>query len=251
LKEFSKITGGACAGHLSFWLAASILVIQVLAFVPWKGQERTPKPQEKRRRRKKKNKRRKKGKKGGLRNTFEHALMWQTESWSLCSRLCGGGEQRRRVSCAMRLTERNITQKVPTSFCRTAGLRRPARVQECGMEGCPAWRKSPWSPCSRAECLSRDTGLRTRTIRCIKGHALVADDLCDSTVRPSSSQPCHNLECSVLLNLWRGHPAPLRVLRVAPGRPGPLRRMRRRVAACRIHNLLWAALQRALARGAQ
>ena len=132
----------------------------------------------------------------GLRNTFEHALMWQTESWSLCSRLCGGGEQRRRVSCAMRLTERNITQKVPTSFCRTAGLRRPARVQECGMEGCPAWRKSPWSPCSRAECLSRDTGLRTRTIRCIKGHALVADDLCDSTVRPSSSQPCHNPECS-------------------------------------------------------
>lgn len=122
--------------------------------------------------------------------------MWQTESWSLCSRLCGGGEQRRRVSCAMRLTERNITQKVPTSFCRSAGLRRPARVQECGMEGCPAWRKSPWSPCPRAECLSRDTGLQKRTIRCIKGHALVADDLCDSTVKPGSSQPCHNPECS-------------------------------------------------------
>ena len=103
----------------------------------------------------------------------EHALSWSPGSWSLCSRSCGRGEKKRRVTCSMQLTERNASQEVtcrlpphpdlsseqvPGSFCKKAGLRKPARVEECGLEQCPSWRRSPWAPCGQAECLSQDTG---------------------------------------------------------------------------------------------
>ena len=102
--------------------------------------------------------------------------------------------------------------QVPSSFCKKAGLRRPARKQECALVECPTWRwlgaisqfqnwklenrwcsllfcidwscswflvflscgweffffrRSPWSPCSRADCMSRDTGKDTRKLNTI------------------------------------------------------------------------------------
>lgn len=187
----------------------------VLTFVPWGEEGGGPRSATKKKtrggsknealgqrkrigeeRRRKRRRQRKRGKKGGAVLTSEHALMWAPGSWSLCSRSCGGGEQRRRLACTIKLTERNITQEVPSSFCKKAGLRRPARKQECALVECPTWRRSPWSPCSRADCMSRDTGLRTRTVHCIQNHTVVDEKLCDNAVRPADSQPCHNTECS-------------------------------------------------------
>ena len=58
----------------------------------------------------------------------------------------------------MRLKERNVSQNVPTNFCKEAKLRKPKRVRSCGSKNCPTWTKSPWTPCPTAECLSRKTG---------------------------------------------------------------------------------------------
>ena len=58
----------------------------------------------------------------------------------------------------MRLTERNVSQNVPTNFFKEAKLRKPKRVRSCGSKNCPTWTKSPWTPCPTAECLSRKTG---------------------------------------------------------------------------------------------
>ena len=87
--------------------------------------------------------------------------MWQSGPWSPCSRTCGGGLQFRTVQCVMRFSERNMTQDVPASFCESAKVRKPSSRRTCGEESCYSWIKSPWSPCSSGDCLSRNKGTLT------------------------------------------------------------------------------------------
>jgi len=126
----------------------------------------------------------------------DYPLTWSPGDWSLCSKSCGGGEQFRQLRCTMRLSERNISQNVPSNFCKEAKLRKPKRVRSCGPKNCPTWTKSPWAPCPTAECMSRKTGLRTRAVHCILDkRSIVNDTFCDASERPGDSQPCHNEEC--------------------------------------------------------
>lgn len=136
------------------------------------------------------------GKTAAIKAQPDYPLSWKADEWSSCSKSCGEGQQKRRLKCTMRLSERNISQEVPNSFCKSAKLKKPQRLQICEIEGCPTWHKSPWVPCQSAECLASKTALRTRTIHCIRDKRnIVNDSQCEANSKPGDSQPCHNEEC--------------------------------------------------------
>ena len=146
--------------------------------------------------------------------------MWQSGPWSPCSKTCGGGLQFRTVQCVMRFSERNMTQDVPASFCESAKVRKPASRRSCGEESCYSWIKSPWSPCSSGDCVSRNKGILFRTllrnpttraevycndflgiqersVHCILDkRTIVGDQNCPQDTKPSSRQACTNTECT-------------------------------------------------------
>ena len=157
---------------------------QVLTFVPW-DEKTGSKPESSRGRRKKQRRRRKKvtGGKAGLSLSSPSTSDPPSDlgaravlvSWLLVPVLAllrPGGEEE--ASDLLHAPDGEELQpggdrrlpphldlgsvQVPASFCKAAGLRKPGRVEECGLEQCPDWRRSPWAPCQRAECLSRDTG---------------------------------------------------------------------------------------------
>jgi hypothetical protein len=64
--------------------------------------------------------------------------------------------QVRAAHCMVRL--HNTTQNVDSNLCEDAGLPKPHTLKECGMENCPHWVPSDWSPCEESRCFTWNTG---------------------------------------------------------------------------------------------
>ena len=84
---------------------------------------------------------------------------WRTEAWSPCTQECGlVGLRHRMVTCVLE----SVAGASPTdpSVCGDMQASKPAEVEECNRDPCPAlyWqRPEQWSRCSAA-CVSSVTG---------------------------------------------------------------------------------------------
>lgn len=111
---------------------------------------------------------------------------WLTAPFSSCSASCGGGTQRRVVSC--------IDDTGTLVFEGLCPSPRPTEVQTCNTGACDtyAWVTGRFSTCS-ASC---GGGTQTRSVTCASASGgAVADTLC-SGVRPDTTQTCNATPCT-------------------------------------------------------
>lgn len=83
---------------------------------------------------------------------------WTHSEFEPCSQSCGGGTQKRTVSCNNRAT----LETVDESLCNSGD--RPVEIQQCNHEACPPqWFEGEWSKCSEP---CGNNGTKTREIYC-------------------------------------------------------------------------------------
>nr|CAD7449731.1 unnamed protein product [Timema bartmani] len=121
------------------------------------------------------------------------AGMWEFGNWEPCSKTCGGGVQRRMVSCR-------------ADDCGSA--QRPRDTVPCNLEPCPTWNFGAWGKCDR----SCGSGYQHRQVRCQnqRGESL-PDSACLRAQRPLHFRVCEPSlpSCSVSSNnghkefMWR------------------------------------------------
>ncbi|XP_023980917.1 A disintegrin and metalloproteinase with thrombospondin motifs 18 [Physeter macrocephalus] len=118
-------------------------------------------------------------------NAFSCPAYWKPGEWSVCSRSCAGGQQRRKVQCVQKQPFQK-EEAVPHSLCPVST---PTQLQVCNSHACPPeWSPGPWSQCSKT-C---GRGMRKREVLC-KSSATVEDvpeSLCASSPRPESQEGC-------------------------------------------------------------
>ncbi|XP_050402507.2 protein madd-4 [Patella vulgata] len=120
--------------------------------------------------------------------------------WSSCSRTCGGGKQRRNVSCEI-ITD-NYFEILPSRVCKNAGMVLPSNAKSCNRDMCVQWSVGNWSKCSVDNCFREGHALQSRTVNCTKeSNARVIDEnLCNPYTRPLNSQECTLDLCKPLWN---------------------------------------------------
>ncbi|KAM7048395.1 A disintegrin and metalloproteinase with thrombospondin motifs 7 [Molossus nigricans] len=109
-------------------------------------------------------------------------LSWYTSSWRECSEACGGGEQKRLVTCPQ------------PGLCKEA--LRPNATRPCNTHPCTKWVVGPWSQCS-ATC---GGGVQRRLVRCVNTQMGLPEedsDQCSHEASPESSRPCSTQDCEV------------------------------------------------------
>ncbi|XP_044591841.1 protein madd-4 isoform X1 [Cotesia glomerata] len=142
---------------------------------------------------------------------------WVTTEWSKCSQTCGGGGfQMRGAQCMVRSTKpaSNNTRVssrtvIGASLCEDAGFNVPAKVRPCGLERCPQWHASEWTPCESSRCFNWKTAMQRRDVTCrliedaVNGSTnatILNTDKCDDAIRPPQRQECYNDVCK---GVWR------------------------------------------------
>ncbi|KAL0100797.1 hypothetical protein PUN28_019286 [Cardiocondyla obscurior] len=142
---------------------------------------------------------------------------WVTTDWSKCSQTCGGsGFQMRGAQCTVRSTKMdgNSTQVSPRTvigqtLCEDAGYPVPQKVRGCGMDKCPQWHATEWTPCETSRCFNWKTAMQKRDISCRLLHdmkngteniTLLDSSKCDEATRPLQRQECYNDACK---GVWR------------------------------------------------
>ncbi|CAD6208910.1 GSCOCG00010724001-RA-CDS [Cotesia congregata] len=142
---------------------------------------------------------------------------WVTTEWSKCSQTCGGGGfQMRGAQCMVRSTKpaSNNTRVssrtvIGASLCEDAGFNVPAKVRPCGLERCPQWHTSEWTPCESSRCFNWKTAMQRRDVTCrliedaVNGSTnatILNTDKCDDAIKPPQRQECYNDACK---GVWR------------------------------------------------
>ncbi|CAC5409484.1 unnamed protein product [Mytilus coruscus] len=122
---------------------------------------------------------------------------WKTSLWQSCSVQCGGGVQRRKVTC-VHMAGRYKTLEVPSYRCPDPI---PPSERPCNIQFCPSnWQTGPWTKCS-ATC---DVGVQGRPVYCMKTFVRgikvnVSDSECFG-LKPQNSRPCSQPPCFKMLS---------------------------------------------------
>ncbi|XP_064632863.1 A disintegrin and metalloproteinase with thrombospondin motifs 9-like [Lineus longissimus] len=93
-------------------------------------------------------------------------FIWSTAEWSACSRTCGEGQQRRKVSCHRVTKEGWIITDQASTKCDTSA--KPSEFRICSYGPCNSpykWDIKPWKKCS-ADC---GLGKAKRKVYCVNG----------------------------------------------------------------------------------
>ncbi|GAA6089743.1 ADAMTS-like protein 1 isoform X2 [Tachysurus ichikawai] len=118
---------------------------------------------------------------------------WHVSSWSTCSVSCGGGLQRRNVTCLGAAKGRS---------CTGAG-RKPTETKSCNTQLCVAWTTTPWGPC-HGQCVGPQKALQNRHVFCQnKNRSRVDHRMCSRQPRPASYRNCTTDACALH---WRVGP---------------------------------------------
>uniref|UniRef100_T1J768 Ig-like domain-containing protein n=1 Tax=Strigamia maritima TaxID=126957 RepID=T1J768_STRMM len=125
---------------------------------------------------------------------------WMVTDWSACSQSCGSGAYQVRASqCVVRL--HNVSKTVDHSLCIDAGMQPPLTKQKCGMEECPHWEATEWSPCEVSRCAAVNMASQRRTVRCkLKNGTTIVDNTCNMKTKPRQRRQCYSDQCK---GTWR------------------------------------------------
>ena len=122
---------------------------------------------------------------------------WKPNSYSSCTKQCGGGTQTRSLSC-IRSTD-NAT--VPNAHCSASA--KPQIERACNTNACPPtynWKPSSYSSCTK-QC---GGGTQTRSLSCIRStdNATVANTRCSASTKPQTERTCNTNACPPTYN-WK------------------------------------------------
>ncbi|KAK9728284.1 ADAMTS cysteine-rich domain [Popillia japonica] len=119
---------------------------------------------------------------------------WIISDWTKCSQSCGNGIQVRTVNCLVRVN--NNTQGVDNNLCKDSGLSAPTTVRKCGMDECPQWVTSDWSPCMKSKCFALNIAIQRRSVKCMLYNRTVSSSKCNIFEKPMYRQECENRKCA-------------------------------------------------------
>jgi hypothetical protein len=121
---------------------------------------------------------------------------WHTTPWSSCSKVCGGGNQTRTVSC-----QSSTGKFVSERYCKllTSLGAKPQSSAPCNDRSCGElrfeWQISAWSSCSKP-C---EKGIQKRSVAClIQGtQRVMQDKYCADAPKPLLQQFCNWESCQL------------------------------------------------------
>ena len=114
---------------------------------------------------------------------------WKLNSYSTCTKQCGGGTQTRSLSC-IRSTD-NAT--VPNRHCSAST--KPQTQRACNTQACPTYN---WKPNSYSTCTKQcGGGTQTRSLSCIRStdNATVPNRHCSASTKPQTQRTCNTQVC--------------------------------------------------------
>eukprot|EP00753_Platysulcus_tardus_P008255 PLAT15852.1.p2 GENE.PLAT15852.1~~PLAT15852.1.p2 ORF type:complete len:1215 (+),score=618.85 PLAT15852.1:55-3699(+) len=130
---------------------------------------------------------------------------WRLGEWSECSAACGGGKQRRAVSCVNYRGD-----DAEQALCVAQAGDRPADELPCNVADC-VWMRAAWSPCSVA-CGPAGVQRRTRSCESSDGTAfkqLPGGPACPGAgAPPPVEQACYGQRCRWQMTQWGNCSAP-------------------------------------------
>ncbi|GAB1597436.1 A disintegrin and metalloproteinase with thrombospondin motifs 16 [Argonauta hians] len=113
---------------------------------------------------------------------------WVAGAWTLCSKNCGTGKQRRKLYCKQK-TALGFDKHIQKATCHN--LKKPIRSRNCNTQPCKAkWRASKWTACS----VTCGKGLKRRRVDCRqkvnRQWEVIPDSLCAHSKKPQSIRTC-------------------------------------------------------------